>query len=67
MSNYVKNQKKITIYYDGHDYYDVRKFALDAADYLERKGTEDAIITYGDTFTLYAKRNKSGITVRQID
>lgn len=67
MSNYTRDQKKITIYYDGHDYIDVPALAIRAVKYLEQKGTPDALLTYGETIDLYAKRNKAGITVRQLN
>lgn len=66
MNNYVKDQKKITIYYDGHDYYDVPTLAIRAAKALVEKQHNDCITEYGESVVLYAKKNKSGITVRQI-
>lgn len=67
MSNYTRGQKKIVIYYDGHDYWDVPSLALKAVKFLEKKGTPDVVVEYEDEVRLYAKHNKSGVTVRQID
>ena len=66
MSAYVKEQHKLTIYYDGHDYLDVPLLAVKAARSLAAKGYEDCIFEYDETVRLYAKKNKAGITVRQL-
>ena len=67
MSNYTKDQKKIVIYYDGHDYLDVPGLALRAVKYLEENNKPDALLRYGDSIDLFVKKNKHGITVRQLD
>lgn len=64
--SYVRDQKKITIYYNGHDYYDVPVLCLKAADSLIKSGYDDCVYQYGETITVYAKQNKAGITVRQL-
>jgi hypothetical protein len=67
MSSYTKDQKKIVVYYDGHDYLDVPSLALRAVKYINEKGAPDCLLTYGDNdVTLYVKKNKAGVTVRQL-
>lgn len=66
MSNYTKDQNKITIYYDGHDYLDVPSLCLRAVRSLVNNGYDDCVFEYDETIVIYAKKNKSGITVRQL-
>lgn len=66
MTNYARDQQKITIYYDGDDYHDVPSLALRAVKYLAHHGKEEALLTYGGRLDLYVKQNKHGVTVRQL-
>lgn len=68
MSSYTRDQNKITIYFDGHDYYNVPTLGLRAVEYLKDKKTKDALLTYGDDEVhMYVKKNKHGYTVRQLN
>jgi hypothetical protein len=50
----------------GHDYLDTDVLALRAAQSLEKSVYKDCIYQYGETIYMYAKRNKTSISVRQI-
>jgi hypothetical protein len=65
VSNYARDCEKIVIYLKPGS--SNGPLALRAVDSMKRKGYDDCVFRYGDEFTFWAKKNKAGITVRELD
>lgn len=59
---------KYTLYVKDHPYVNTAILAVRAAQSLEESEHKDCVYSYGDwmKFTMYAKKNKAGITVTEI-
>ena len=66
MKGSAKKTSKYVLYVKDHDYLDTAILALRAARSLEQSEYKDCVYGYDENIHMYAKKNKTGITVTEI-